>query len=243
MTPASRPARGRGGWQRDARGDDSRSRPPGSRGAQRVRGGGLRVPRDGRRRNPPSGQRPPPRRRRLGRNRGRRAPPSGGSAALRLPAPPAGPAGGSGGPGLSALRPVPSLPVAGGGARCSADGQGDPTPAVTPGRRWQRDSVKRVRKGSGRERGTVGAVRPRAPRCPRSLGRRLPHSGFPRQKPAAAGGRSVRGRRSAAAYGGAARSPRHPAAGRHPRVGRGRRDSAGNGRRGNRDRGAAGRPR
>lgn len=147
------------------------------------------------------------------------------------------------GPASRHFAPSPPCPLRAGVHVALPTVRRDPTPAVTTGRRWQRDSVKRVRKGSGRERGTVGAVRPRAPRCPRSPGRRLPHSGFPRQKPAAAGGRSVRGRRSAAAYGGAARSPRHPAAGRHPRVGRGRRDSAGNSRRGNRDRGAAGRPR
>lgn len=243
VTPASRPARGRGGWQRDAPGDDSRSRPPGSRGAQRVGGGGLRVLRDGRWRSPPSGQRPPPRRRRPGRNRGRRAPPSGGCAALRLPAPPAGPAGGSGGPGLSlpaALRPVPSLPAAGGGARRSADSQELPGAGC-----YSRPAVAKETREAGAERQRPGAGNRRCAALPSATLPSQPRPAFAvhRLSSGKAGGRGqeVRGRRSTAADGGAARSPWHTAAGRHPRLGRGRRDSTGSGRRGNRDRGEGGR--
>lgn len=152
------------------------------------------------------------------------------------PRPPA-PRGEAGGPAFRSPRrfaPSPPCPLRAGAHVALPTVRSCRAPAATPGPRWRRRRVKRVRKGSGRERGTVGALRSRAPRCPRNPGRRFSGKAGGR-------GQEVRDRRSTAADGGAARSPWHTAAGRHPRLGRGRRDSTGSGRRGNRDRGEGGR--
>lgn len=107
------------------------------------------------------------------------------------PRPPA-PRGEAGGPAFRSPRrfaPSPPCPLRAGAHVALPTVRSCPAPAATPGPRWRRGRVKRVRKGSGRERGTVGALRSRAPRCPRNPGRRLPYIGFPREKPAAAGRR------------------------------------------------------